>query len=392
MILREHYLQQIRPFYESDLIKVITGIRRCGKSTLLEQIGAELKRMSANVIHLEFERRQTRQAIPDVDSLLQYVANHRQAGRCYLLLDEIQELGNWHEACQSLRLEECSVFVTGSNSKLLSSEFTRLLSGRYVSFHIYPFVYKEICEFSRELGKAPEIIDYLIWGGLPQRLLFDGEARRRFLEDLDETIIYKDIIVRHSIRKTELFRAVADFVLRSNARIVSANSIFKAIRQKHPCNLNTIVNFLGYLRDAYAIEEIRQYSSKTKQELVYYPKLYNGDVALNSIRCPDSRYDLDHNLENIVYLELLYMGYQLRVYNHNGREIDFLAEKGNRRYYIQVAYSVQDEVAYAREFRAFEKLDDTLSQRVLISTDELDYSTSIVRHIPLRRFLQLAEL
>ncbi len=392
MLLREHYLQQIRPFYDSDLIKIITGIRRCGKSVLMEQIDAELRVRTSNVIHLEFERRQIRQAIPDVDALLQYVSAHRQPGRCYLLLDEVQELEHWHEACQTLRLENCSIFVTGSNSKLLSREFTSLLSGRYVSFHVYPFVFKELRDYSKKLGKTAEVIDYLVWGGLPQRLLFEGEARRRFLEDLDETIIYKDIIVRHQIRKTELFRIVADFVLRSNGRIISANSIYKAVRQTHPCTLNTIASYLVYLRDAYAVEEIKQYSTKTKQDLSYYPKLYDGDVALNSIRCADGRYDLDHNLENIVYFELLYMGYQLRVYAHAGRKIDFLAEKGNKRYYIQVAYSVQDEKAYEREFRAFEKLPDPLSQRILISNDDLDYSTSVVRHIPLKEFLLMEEL
>ncbi len=392
MVIREHYLRQLRPFYDSDLVKIITGIRRCGKSVLLQQVRDELLSRSANVIYLEFENRRVRSAIPDVDALLNYVAQHRKPGLCHILLDEVQELERWHEACQTLRLEQCSVFVTGSNSKLLSHEFTQALSGRYVAFQVRPFVYKELLQHGKQLGRVVSVLDYLVWGGLPQRLDFEGEALRRYLEDLEETIIFKDIIVRCKIRKIALFRAIADFVLRSNGRLLSVTSIRKALRQQHPCTMLTIQKFIGYLSNAYAISCLRQYSVKTKQALDAHPKLYDGDVALNSIRCPDNRYDLDHNLENIIYHELLFMGYELHVYAHHGREIDFLAQKGNRRYYVQVAYSVQDDKALQRELKAFESLGDPLSQRVLVTADELDYSTSTVRHIPLSRFLLLNEL
>ena len=392
MVIREHYLQQLRPFYDSDLVKIVTGIRRCGKSVLLQQVRDELQLRSGNVIYLEFENRRVRSAIPGVDALLNYVAQHRKPGLCHVLLDEVQELEQWHEACQTLRLEQCSVFVTGSNSKLLSHEFTQALSGRYVAFQVRPFVYKELLQHGKELGRDVSILDYLVWGGLPQRLNFEGEALQRYLEDLDETIIYKDIIVRYKLRKVTLFRAIADFLLRSNGRLLSVTSIRKALRKQHPCTALTIRKYIDFLENAYAISCLQQYSAKTKQVLDAHPKLYDGDVALNSLRCPDNRYDLDHNLENIVFHELLFMGYELHVYPHHGREIDFLAQKGNQRYYVQVAYSVQDDKAFQRECKAFESLGDPLSQRVLITTDELDYSTSTVRHIPLSRFLLLDEL
>ncbi|HNX93428.1 MAG TPA: ATP-binding protein [Syntrophomonas sp.] len=392
MILREHYIQELRPFYESDLIKIITGIRRCGKSVLMQQIRDEILKKTDNIIYLEFENRKTRSAVSSADKILDYIDSHRGEGKCYIFMDEIQEIPNWAEACQTLRLGNNSVFITGSNSKLLSKEFTRALSGRYVSFLIRPFVYKELREYADDLGKEAKVTDYLVWGGFPKRLEFTGEAMLRYLEDLDETIIYKDIIVRYKIRKEELFRTLADFVLRSNGRTVSANSIYKAVKQKHTCSENTISKYIGYLEDAYAIGQLKLYSTRTKQELAFYKKTYNGDVALNSIRCMDNRFDLDHNLENVVYNELLYMGYKLYVYNNHGREIDFLAQKGNRRYYVQAAYSVQDDKAYAREFSAFENLGDPLSQRILITNDEIDYSTSIVRHVPLKDFLLMTEL
>lgn len=391
MILREHYLQQIRPFYDSDLIKIITGIRRCGKSVIMQQVRDEILAKSTDVIYLEFEKLEVRAQFPNAASLLEYVNKRRKSGRCYVFLDEPQEIDGWVEVCQSLRLHGDSVFVTGSNSKMLSMEYVKELSGRFVSFRVRPFIYSELMEYARELGKEITPLDYLIWGGFPKRLEFSGEAMRRYLEDLNETIIYKDLIVHFKIRKEALFRAVVDFVLRSNSRIVSANSIFKAVKQMQNCSQNTIQKYIGYLETAYAVDFLEQYSTRTKQALSFYRKCYVSDVSLNSIRCPDNRFDLDHNLENIVYNELLYMGYQLHVYNSGRSEVDFLAQKDNKKYYIQVAYSVADDKAYQREFRAFEKLDP-LSQKILISTDELDYSTSIVRHIHFRDFLAMQSL
>jgi len=391
MIIRERYLKQIRPFYDSDLIKVITGIRRCGKSVIMQQVRDEMLARKANVIYLEFERREVRTAFPTADSVLKHVNSRRKAGKCYVFLDEPQEVEGWDEACQSLRLHGDSVFITGSNSKMLSKEYTKNLSGRYVSFRVRPFVYREIQEYARELGKTITPLDYLIWGGFPKRLEFSGEALQRYLEDLNETIIYKDLIVRFDIRKESLFRAVADFVLRSNARIVSANSIYKAVKQQLKCSENTIQKYLDHLKMAYAVDFLKQYSTRTKQQLNFRQKCYNGDVSLNSIRCPDNRFDLDHNLENAVYNELLFMGYELRVFIGPRGEIDFQAQMDNKKYYIQVAYSIADDKAYQREFKAFENIDQ-LSRKIIITTDELDYSTSIVRHIRFRDFLVMNSL
>ena len=391
MILREHYLQQIRPFYDSDLIKIITGIRRCGKSVIMQQVRDEIREKSADIVYLEFEKREVRTLLPDADSVLEYVKQRRKSGRCYVFLDEPQEIEGWEEVCQSLRLQGDSVFITGSNSKILSKEYVKSLSGRFVSFRIRPFVYRELLEYARELGKEITPLDYLIWGGFPKRLEFSDEAMRRYLEDLNETIIYKDLIVRFGIRKDALFRAVVDFVLRSNSRIVSANSIFKAVKQMQKCSENTIQKYIGYLEMAYAVDFLEQYSTRTRQLLSFYRKCYDADVSLNSIRCPDNRFDLDHNLENAVYNELLYMGYQLHIFSCGRGEIDFLAQKDNRKYYIQVAYSVADDKAYQRECRAFGNIDP-LSQKILITTDELDYSTSIVRHIRFRDFLAMQNL
>ena len=157
------------------------------------------------------------------------------------------------------------------------------------------------------------------------------------------------------------------------------------------CSINTIIKYLKYLEEAYIIESVKQYSAKTKNELMYYTKIYNADVGLNSIRCFDNRYDLTHNLENIVYNELIYMGYNLYVFNNAGKEIDFLAQKDGKKYYIQVAYSVADDKAYNREFSAFDNIDN-LSQKIIITNDDIDYSTSVIKHIKLKDFLEMESL
>lgn len=393
MIYREHYISQIREFYDSDLIKIITGIRRSGKSVILEQVKDEIKNKTDNIISLNFEDKRVLNTIKDGDSLIAYVEQNRKEGKCYVFLDEVQMLDDWQNACKTLRLYDMSVFITGSNSKLLSKEFAKELSGRYVAFRIRPFIYKEILEYTKELKKECSITDYLIWGGFPKRFEFNtSEATIRYLNDLDDTIVINDLINRYHIKKEKLFKDLVNFILKSNGRIVSAKSIHKYIKNNHEtCSINTIIKYLNYLEEAYIIETIKQYSTKAKKELAYYFKIYNTDVALNSIRCIDNRYDLTHNLENIIYSELVYMDYNVTVYNNNGREIDFLAQKDNKKYYIQVAYSVAEDKTYEREFSAFSNIDN-LSQKIIITNDDIDYSTSAVRHIKLKDFLLMKSL
>lgn len=393
MIRREHYIEQIREFYDSDLIKIITGIRRCGKSVILEQVMNEIKMKSDNVIYLNFEDKKILNKIGNGEGLLDYVESNRKKGKCYVFLDEIQLLDNYVDAVKTLRLHDNSVFITGSNSKILSKEFTKDFSGRYAKFRIKPFVYKEILEYSKELNKECNIIDYLVWGGFPKRFEFDSEeARYRYLADLEETIVINDLITRFKIKKIELFKSLVDFIFQSNSRIISAKSIKDYIKHTHEtCSVNTIIKYIEYLEEAYIIEKIRPYSTKKKETLKYYFKVYNEDVMFNSLRIVDNRYDLTHNLENVIYNELIYMGYNINIYNDSENEIDFLAHKDGKKYYIQVAYSVEDSKAYDREFKPFSKLDNSC-KKILITNDELDYSTSVVTHIKLKDFLLMEDL
>ena len=388
MIIRDKYMAQIRPFYESDLIKIITGIRRCGKSVILKQVMTELKATGKRCLFLDFDLRPARTKIPDADALIAYVNEHLGEDKLYIFLDEIQNVTAWNEAIRTLRLYNTSVFITGSNSKLLSREFTKELSGRYVSFRIKPFVYREAKEYADQLGRTFGIGDYLVWGGFPAALEQpDTDAMKRYLNDLNSTIIYNDLENRYNIRKKDVFERIVDYILISNARIFSAKSIADYMKgQNTSVSVPTVIKYLDYLREAYVIEDIPLYSPKAKAELNYYYKLYNEDVSMNSIRISGNRYDLTHNLENIVLNELIYQGYDVTVYNNKGREIDFRAVKDGKIYLIQVAYSVTEEKTYAREFSAFAGIDNTV-KKIIITNDEIDYSTSTVYHYRLRDFL-----
>ena len=393
MIIRGHYLSQLRSFYDSDLIKIITGIRRCGKSVILKQALSELEAAGKKCLFLDFDLRPVCAKIPDADALIAYVSDYLGDEKLYLFLDEVQNVEAWNEACRTLRLYNISVFVTGSNSKLLSKEFTKELSGRYVSFRVRPFVYKEAKEYAEQLGRRFEISDYLVWGGFPAALEQpDENAMKRYLNDLNSTIIYNDLENRYAIRKRDVFERIVDYVLVSNARIFSAKSIADYMKgQDVSVSVPTVIKYIEYLKEAYVIEEVPLYSPKAKARLSYYCKLYNEDVSLNSIRLSGVRYDLTHNLENIVLNELAYRGYEVSVYRHGGREIDFRAVKGGKLYLVQVAYSVAEDKAYEREFSAFAGIDNT-AKKILITNDDVDYSTSTVYHYKLKDFLMMDEI
>ncbi len=394
VIIRNHYIDPIRPFFESDLIKVITGIRRCGKSVILDQIAGEYRAQGKPVLCVNFERMEYSAEIPDAKALEAYVRERiPRAEKLYVFLDEVQLVEDWHIACRSLRLENISLFITGSNSKLLSGEFTRELSGRYVSFCVRPFVYKEIQEYCRQIGKTCSIPDYLVYGGFPKIFdLPDKASVLAYLNDLNQTIIVNDIMNRYRIRKAELFKRLVNYVLISNARIFSANSVHHYLSsEKLTCSVNTVMKYLSYLEEAYVIRKIPQYSTRSKRELSFYAKIYDEDVSFNSIRQKNGRFDLTHNLENIVFNELVYMGYEVSVFTKNGQEIDFIAQKDEKEYLVQVAYSVAEEKTYEREFALFNTLDQS-RMKILITNDDVDFSTSTVRHIALSRFLTMNRL
>ena len=394
MIIRNHYIDQMRPFFESDLIKVITGIRRCGKSVIMSQIADEFRSAGKPVLFINFESIEFSSSIPDAPALVAFVKERlSETEKLYVFLDEVQLVKDWNIACRSLRLENLSLFITGSNSKLLSKEFTKELSGRYVSFGVRPFVYKEIAEYATQLGKSYPISDYLVYGGFPKVIeLPDKESVTQYLNDLNQTIIINDIMNRYRIKKTELFKRLVNYVLISNSRIFSANSVQHYLAsEKLNCSINTVMKYLSYLEEAYVIRKVPQYSTRAKRELAFFAKIYDEDVSFNTIRQHKGRFDITHNLENVIYNELIYMGYDVSVFTKGTQEIDFLAVDGGKEYLIQVAYSIAEDSTYNREFALFNTLDQS-RKKIIITNDEINYSTSTEEHISLSRFLSMTSL
>jgi predicted AAA+ superfamily ATPase len=384
----------MRPFFESDLIKVITGIRRCGKSVIMSQIADEFRSAGKPVLFINFESIEFSSSIPDAPALVAFVKERlSETEKLYVFLDEVQLVKDWNIACRSLRLENLSLFITGSNSKLLSKEFTKELSGRYVSFGVRPFVYKEIAEYAAQLGKSYPISDYLVYGGFPKVVeLPDKESVTQYLNDLNQTIIINDIMNRYRIKKTELFKRLVNYVLISNSRIFSANSVQHYLAsEKLNCSINTVMKYLSYLEEAYVIRKVPQYSTRAKRELAFFAKIYDEDVSFNTIRQHKGRFDITHNLENVIFNELIYMGYEVSVFTKGTQEIDFLAVDGGKEYLIQVAYSIAEDSTYNREFALFNTLDQS-RKKIIITNDEINYSTSTVEHISLSRFLSMTSL
>jgi len=254
-------------------------------------------------------------------------------------------------------------------------------------------MYREASEYATQLGKKYSVADYLVWGGFPAAIeQSDIENKKRYLSDLNDTIIYNDLENRYKIRKTDVFEKMVDYLLVSNARLFSAQSISDYFKgQNVKISTPTVIKYLGYLKEAYVIHTLPQFSVKTRTKMSYYMKLYDEDVSLNSIRCSGSRFDLTHNMENVVLNELLFMGYEVAVYNNNGREVDFRAEKAGKIYLVQVAYSVAEDKAYEREFSAFAGIDNSM-KKILITNDEIDFSTSTVSHYRLSDFFTMDEL
>lgn len=392
MIKRKHYLDEIRPFYESSLIKIIAGVRGCGKSVLLDQIEAELQAQGKRTLRLTLEKSAVGTRLPDAKTLVSRICESLGNDRLYVFLDEVQGMKDWAAACLALRQKNLSLFVTGSSLSLLSPEATAELAGQYIDFRVHPLAWREFEAYARELGRPWPLIHYLVFGGLPKMLELETRAERRaYLRELADRIL-AEVCERRKIRKSENFRRLADLVLHSNARVFSAAALARELKA---CGISlsvvTIQNHLAYLEEACLVSSTAQFSDEEGRELRYYRKLYAEDVAFDNLRRLDTPIDYARCLENIVYHELVFRGYSLAVYRKDGQDIDFLAEKDGKKLLIQAAWSVAEKDAYAREFAPLARTSYS-SNKILITTDEADFSTATVKHIRLKEFLAGAEL
>ena len=389
MLIREKYLSKIRPFYDVDLIKVIIGIRRCGKSVVLLQIMDELRSKGINnsqIIYINFED-EDYAYIKDDKDLHEFVkAKIKNDEKYYLFFDEIQNVGNWEKAINSFKAtKNVSIFITGSNSDLLSGELATHIAGRYVSFKIYPFTFKEACELKEIENKEEKekfFEDYIKWGGMPQRFVLTDEAQTKtYLSDIYNSIVVKDIVERFGIKDLDLFNRVIEYIVTTPAQNFSADSLVKYFlnNDNREVSKATLYNYLEYMTKAMLINKADRYDVRGKRILNGKYKYYLTDLGLGQIKNAGKKLQLGAYLENIVYNELLSRGYDVKIGNLEKAEIDFIATRYEEKIYIQVAYLLADEKVEEREFGAYKGVEDNYPKYVL-TMDRFDFSRDGIIH------------
>ena len=392
MVIREKYLKKISPFYNQDLIKVITGIRRCGKSVILRQIINEIIESGVkeeNIIYMNFELSDYSDIKTSKD--LDYYIKSKIANKdkYYLFFDEIQYVKEWERTVNSYKAkygDKVSIFITGSNSDLLSGELATLLSGRYVSFKIKPFSFKEVCEFKNyEFDKyklEEHFNNYVKWGGLPQRFALNDEYEiRTYLTDVYNSIVVKDIINRFKVTDLELSNRIAEYIVTTPSQTFSAESLVKyfEINDARGVGKTTLYNYLEYMCKAYLIEKVDRYDVRGKRILNGKYKYYLADLGLGQILNISKKEQMGAYLENVVYNELVYRGYDVKVGSLDTGEIDFIALKDGNKEYYQVCYYLVDENVIDREFKVYDNIKDNYPKYV-ISLDKFDFSQNGIIH------------
>lgn len=398
MIKREMYMSRIRPFINTDLVKVMTGIRRCGKSVMLELIKEELLQSGVNksqFISINFEdmsyaHLQTAKALND--DIIERA--NKIEGKVYLFFDEIQEVKDWEKCINSLRVSlDCDIYITGSNAKLLSGELATYLGGRYVEFVIYPFSFAEFVELYREIYPDEPINmifqKYVVFGGMPylSNIRFEKTASIQYLHDLFNSVQLKDIVKRNNIRDVDLLERISAYVMANVGNTFSATSISKFFKsEKRNVAPDTILNYIKYCCDAYLFYQVKREDLQGKQILASNEKYYIADHGIREAVFGGNMKDINLILENIVYMELLRRGYEVRVGRSGNKEIDFVCYKRDEKIYIQVTYLLASEETIQREFGVYDDIQDNFPKYV-VSLDEFDMSRDGIKHRNIRDFL-----
>ncbi len=393
MLKREIYLKEIRDFYNSNLIKILVGIRRCGKSIILEQIIQELKEQgidNEHIIYINFEFIEF-ESLTDYKELNKYVKNRIKDGELhYLFFDEIQNVDNFEKVINSLRASQnVSIFITGSNSRLLSEELSTVLSGRYVSFRINPLSYKEVLELLGKSKSTDEIFeDYMKWGSLPNRFDFKREeAIKNYLYGVFDSIILRDVVERLKIRDTSLFNLILQYVIDTIGREFSAENIMNFLKNEgRDVSTLTIYSYLDALCKSLLIRKVYRYDVHGRAVLKTLNKYYVTDLGIAQIKNTNTEIDKSYAIENIVYNELIIKGYDVYIGKTKKGEIDFVATKPNKKIYVQVAYSIPNEDTKKREFGAYDVINDNYPKYV-ITLDKLTYEYNGIKHVNLIDFL-----
>lgn len=387
MLKREIYLSRIRGFYNSDLVKILVGIRRCGKSVILKQIISELKEQGIDdkhIIYVNFEFIEY-EKLQDYKELNKYIKDKIiDDKKYYVFLDEIQKVDKFEEVVNSLRasIDNISIFITGSNSKLLSNELSTVLSGRYVLFNIYPLSYKEFVEITGKDGKEEETFwNFVKWGGLPNRTQFTDESNiKDYLHSVFDSIILRDVVDRLGLKDTILFNLLLQYIVDITGREFSAENIVKFLKSEgKQVSTETIYLYLDALCKALMIKKIYRYDIHGKAILKTLNKYYMTDLGIAQIKNNNFEINRCYAIENVVYNELLIRGYDVYIGKTKNGEIDFIATNDKEKLYFQIAYFLDQPKTIEREFGAYKDVKDNCTKFVL-SLDKTDFSRDGIIH------------
>lgn len=398
MIKRETYMNRIRPFIGNDLVKVLTGIRRSGKSVMLSLIQDELADQGVSrqqMISLNFENMSnahlcTAQALHD--EIMGRVS--QMEGKVYLFFDEIQEVAAWEKCINSFRVEmDCDIYITGSNAKLLSGELATYLAGRYVEFVIYPFSFGEFMELYRTIFPTADTREcfskYLTAGGMPylSNLRYDEAASRQYLRDLFNSVELKDIVKRNNIRDVDMLERIITYITANIGTTFSSTAISKYLKSEgRSVSPETVLNYIKACTDAFLFYQVKRQDLQGKKILSVNEKYYVADHGVREAVFGGNMKDINLVLENIVYMELLRRGYTVTVGKVADKEIDFVCEDKGNKLYVQVAYLLASEDTIRREFGTFAGVRDNFPKYV-VTLDEFDMSRDGIKHRNIRDFL-----
>ena len=391
-LLRENYLDKINDFIGNKLIKVLVGQRRAGKSYLLRQIIHSLIGKGVNpknffYLNKEFTDFDFISHYTELEDLiLTYQQELKPEGKIFLFIDEVQRITGWEHLINSYSqnyTRTYEIFISGSNSQLLSAELATLLSGRYIQFQILPFSYLEFISIKKTGNTKDSFLEYLKSGGLPELFhLPNDETKRHYLSAIKDTVLLHDIIQRYNIKDIRLLDDIFSFLVNNASNLISISNIVKYFAGKNrKTNYETVANYIAYLQTTFLIHKVDRFSIKGKEILAGTHKYYINDLAFKNYLYTGFEYGYGYMLENIVYLQLLNTGYIVYTGYMRNKEIDFVATKGNKTIYIQVAYLLVDKATIEREYAELEAIPDNY-EKFVVSMDDMQLpDKNGIRHV-----------
>ena len=396
MVIRKKIMEKVRPFIGKDVVKVITGIRRCGKSVFMSQIRDAIVSQideGAPVFYLDLDDESNAKYLKAgvlFDELTAVLKRHPNR-KTYIFLDEVHDVEGWEKTVNTIRMRpNADVYITGSNSKMLSGELATYLTGRYVEFSLTPFSYEEFLEALGSTNTEEAFRRYLEFGGMPfiSELGYRREPSMRYLRDVYGAILLKDVVRRKAIRDVNLLERIVRFVMTETGHVFSAKRIVDFLKNEHCITApSTVLNYLRACEEAFLVRKVEREDLIGKHILSVDEKYYVSDTGLrNANAASNISRDIDQLLETVVFAEMVRRGYNVTIGRVREKEVDFVCEKGGERLYLQVAYLMPTKETRDREFSALMRVPDQY-EKIVLSMDRFDFSAEGIKHRYLPDFL-----